>query len=72
MTSRVTRRSYAGPADPLAMQTLAQKERLKRLQDQYRDDPAALARFTESQSEIERYRNFGDYYSYLFVVMRPL
>lgn len=44
--------------------------RINTLRTKYRDDPKALRRLAELQSEIDGYRRYGEYYSYLFVVMQ--
>lgn len=44
--------------------------RITQLRDAHRDDPDALEALDAYQAEIDGYRAFGAYYSYLFVVMR--
>lgn len=44
--------------------------RITQLREAYRDDPAALEGLAPHQAEIDGYRAFGAWYSYLFVVMQ--
>jgi SAM-dependent methyltransferase len=44
--------------------------RITQLREVYRDDPAALEGLAPHQAEIDGYRAFGAYYSYLFVVLQ--
>jgi SAM-dependent methyltransferase len=44
--------------------------RIAALRQRYRDDPAKRAGLDAHQGEIDGYRRFGEFYSYLFVVMQ--
>lgn len=46
------------------------EEKLRALREKYADDEAALAVIATEQAEIDLYRNYGDYYGYVFYVMR--
>ena len=46
------------------------EHRLAALRRQYRNDAQALAVLDEEQQEIDLFRNYGDYYGYVFYIMQ--
>ncbi|WP_066173747.1 class I SAM-dependent methyltransferase [Bacillus marinisedimentorum] len=47
-------------------------QRIGYLREKAAGDPGALARLDESEKEIDLYRNYSDYYGYVFYMMRKV